>query len=259
MTTLGLTFQLTEQGPLTVMFYDSYLIPVYNTFSREDFTKHLDIMVSPFGTLFYFKQGPLVNYAFPQNALEKLNDDDNLIVLVEQRKYNGATLCDFVGYNVDSETPQYTSELTPSFTVELPKNMSFLHYDLPTLEHFIIIPANHKEFVPTMKVSLYMPTGQTYHVTILMDVEKDAIFLECNDVLYGPFRGLGNMRGEGIRNLFELLDFHCACFLNDNDNIQLRYFRKFNMHTYDNSKWNIDPNGINEYHAYTFRFLNSLQ
>ena len=236
-------FQLTEQDPLTVMFYDSYLIPVYNTFSREDFTKHLDIMVSPFGTLFYFKQGPLVNYAFPQNALEKLNDDDNLIVLMAQRKYNDATLCDFVGYNVDSETPQYTSELTPSFTVELPKNMSFLHYDLPTLEHFIIMLANHKEFVPTMKVSLYMPTGHTYRVTILMDVENDAIFLECNDVLYGPFRGLGNMRGEGIRN----------------DNIQLRYFRNFNMHTYDNSKCNIDPNGIDEYHAYTFRFLNSLQ
>lgn len=258
MTTLGLTFQLTEQGPLTVMFYDSYLMPVYNTFSREDFTKHLDIMVSPFGTLLYFKQGPLVNYAFPQNAMEKLNEDDNLIVLVEQRKYNGATLCDFVGYNVDSETPQYTSELTPSFTVELPKNMSFLHYDLPTLEHFIMF-ADDKEFVPTMKVSLYMPTGHTYRVNILMDVENDAILLECNDVLYGPFRGLGNMRGEGIRNLFELLDFHCACFLNDNDNIQLRYFRKFNMHTYDNSKWNIDPNGIDEYHAYTFRFLNSLQ
>ena len=240
------------------MFYDSYMMPVYHTFSREDFIQQLHDAVSPFGTLFYIKDGPLAGYGFHHDALEKLNDDINLIVLVAQRKYDNMTLCDLVGYNVNSETPRYTSELTPSFTVELPKNTSFLHYDLPTLDHFITF-ANYKEFVPTTKVSLYMPTGYTYHVTILMDTKIDASFLECNDVLYGPFHGLGNMRGEGIRNLFELLEFQCACFLNDEENIQLRYFRKFNMDTYDNNKWNIDPNGINEYHAYTFRFLNSLQ
>jgi hypothetical protein len=68
---------------------------------------------------------------------------------------------------------------------------------------------------------------------------------------------LGTICGEGIRNLFQLIDFHCSCFLNEEDNHKLQY-RTFNMSTYDNNNWNIDPNSINEYHAYTFRYLNSL-
>jgi hypothetical protein len=256
MSSLGLMRQLTEPAPLTVMFYDSYMLPKYHTFSHEDFIQGLYDMYYPFGEMVCMMDGALAKRAFPKEALDKLHEV-NLIALVDKHTYGIVTVCDIIGYNVDGETPQYTADLTPSFTITLPKSVSLLHYDLPTLDHFIVF-ADDKEFVPTMKVSLYMSTGQTYHVTILMDVKTDVTFIECNDIIYGPFCGLGTIRGEGIRNLFELLDFHCSCFLNEEDNIQLRYFRKFNMDTYDNSKWNIDPNGINKYHAYTFRFLNSL-
>ena len=250
--------QLTKNGPLTVMIYDAYMMPVYHTVSREDFMKQLHDMESPFGTLLYIKEGPLADYAFSQGALEQLNHV-NLIVLMEQRKYNNVTLCNLVGYNADSETPQYTADLTPSFTVTLPTIVSMLHYDLPILEGFHNeTSAKRNGLVPAMIVSLYMPTDYTYRVTILMDMKTDDVYIECDDALYGPFCGLGNIYEDGLRKLFQILNFHCACFLNDLDNTKFRYLKTFHMYTYDNNKWNIDPNSINEYHAYTFRYLNSL-
>jgi len=269
-TSLGLTRQLTEPAPLTVMFYDSYMLPEYHAFSYEDFIQGLRDMYSPFGEMVCMMDGalantPLAKRAFPKEALDKLHEV-NLIVLMDRRKYGIVMVCDIIGYNVDSETPQYTSDLTPSFTMALPKSVSLLHYDLPALEYCMMEELDSKivikTLVPTMMVNLYMPTGITYRLTILMDVEildvkTDATFIECNDILYGPFCGLGTIRGEGIRNLFQLIDFHCACFLNEDDNVKLHY-QTFNMSTYDNRNWNIDANGLNEYHAYTFRYLNSL-
>jgi hypothetical protein len=270
MSSLGLQFQLTEPAPLTVMFYDSYMLPEYHTLSYEDFIQGLRDMYSPFGEMVCMMDGPFVNSplakrAFPKEALEKLHGV-NLIVLGDKQTYGIVTVCDIIGYHVDSETPRYTSDLTPSFTITLPNSENVLHYDLPTLEYFMMEKEDSetviKTLVPTMNVNLYMPTGSTYRITILMDVEildvkTDATFIECNNILYGPFCGLGNIHDKGIRNLFKFIEFHCACFLNEEDNHQLHY-RTFNMSTYDNNNWNIDPNGINEYHAYTFRYLNSL-
>jgi hypothetical protein len=258
-TSLTLTRQLTEPAPLTVMFYDSYMLPEYHTLPYEDFIQGLRDMYSRFGEMVCMMDGPLAKRAFPKEALDKLHEV-NLIVLVDKQTYGIVTVCDIIGFN--SETPRYTADLTPSFTITLPKSVSLLHYDLPALKYIMMNAQDSKTviktLVPAMMVNLYMPTGTTYRLTILMEVEIfDAIFIECNDILYGPLCGLGTIRGEGIRNLFELFDFHCACFLNEEDNIKLRH-HEFNMSTYDNSNWNIDANGLNEYHAYTFRYLNSL-